>query len=66
MAAMATILDFRSERFELFVIYKSPWWFLPSYKSIGPSVQEKKWKMDFQDGRRGISNRNDFSYFRST
>ena len=32
-------------------IYKSPWWFLPSFKSIGLSVQEKKRKIDFQDGR---------------
>ena len=31
-------------------IYKSPRSFLPSVKSIGLSVQEKKWKIDFQDG----------------
>ena len=51
MAAMATIWDFLSERFELFLIYKSPWCFLPSFESIGFSVQKKKWKIDFQDGR---------------
>ena len=27
--------------------------FLPSFKLIGPSVQELKRKIDFQDGRRG-------------
>ena len=37
----------------LVLIYKSPWWFLPSFKSIGFSVQEKKWKIDFPDSRHG-------------
>ena len=44
MVAMATILDFRFERFWLFLIYKSPWCFLPSFESIGFSGQEKKQK----------------------
>ena len=47
---MAAILDFGSGRFLLFLIYKSPQCFLPSFKSIGLSVQEKKQKIDFQDG----------------
>ena len=51
MAAMAAIWDFLSQRFELFLIYKSPRCFLPSFESIGPSVQKKKGKIDFQDGR---------------
>ena len=32
-----------------FFIYKSPLCFLPSFKSLGLSVQEKKPKTDFQD-----------------
>ena len=43
------ILYFRSEWFKLFLICKSPRWFIPSFKSTGLSVQ-KKWKIDFQDG----------------
>ena len=35
------------------LIKKSPWCFLPSFKSIGLSVQEKKRKTDFQDDRHG-------------
>ena len=50
MAAIAAIWDFLSQRFELFLIYKSPRCFLPSFESIGLSVQ-KKVKIDFQDGR---------------
>ena len=54
MATMAAILDFWLERFYLFIylflIYKSPLCFLPSFKSIGLSVQEKKQKTDFQNG----------------
>ena len=53
MVAMAAILDFRSARFSLFLIYKSPRCFLPSFKSISLSVQEKKRKTGFQDGRHG-------------
>ena len=53
MAAIAAILDFRSEQFQLFLIYKSPKCFLPSFESIGLSVQEKKPKIDFQDGHHG-------------
>ena len=36
-----------------FVIYKSPQGFLPSFMSIRLSVHEKKWNIDFQDGRHG-------------
>ena len=53
MATMAAILDFRSEQFQLFLMYKSPQYFLPSFKSIGLLVQEKKWKIDFQFGFHG-------------
>ena len=53
MAAMAAILDFRSAQFWLFFIYKSPRCFLASLESIGLSVQEKKRKIDFQDGGHG-------------
>ena len=35
------------------LIYKSPKYFLPSFKSTGLSVQEKKRKIDFQDGCHG-------------
>ena len=34
-------------------MYKSPRCFLPSFKSIGLFVQEKKRKIDFQDGGHG-------------
>ena len=44
------IWDFLSQRFELFLIYKSPRCFLPSFESIGLSVQKRKGKIDFQDG----------------
>ena len=47
----AAIWDFLSQRFELFLIYKSPRCFLPSFESIGLSVQKKKGKIGFQDGR---------------
>ena len=50
---MAAILDFLSERFSLVLIYKSPQYFLPSFKSIGFPVLEKKRKIDFQDGGHG-------------
>ena len=53
MATRAAILDFRSARFKLFLIYKSPRCFLASLESIGLSVQEKKRKIDFQDGGHG-------------
>ena len=51
MAAMAAIWDFLSERFELILIYKSLRCYLPSFESIGLSVQKKKRKIHFQDGR---------------
>ena len=50
---MAAILDFRSERFYLFLIYKSPRCFLPGKKSNGLSLLEKKRNIDFQDGGKG-------------
>ena len=53
MATMAATLDFLSKRFSLFLIYKSRWCFLPSFESVGFSIQEKKWKIDFQDGGHG-------------
>ena len=53
MAAMMAILDFRSKQFKLFQIYKSPKCFLPSFESNDFSVQEKKRKIGFQDGRHG-------------
>ena len=54
MAAMAGHLGFPiSTIFQLFFIYKSPRCFLASLESIGLSVQEKKRKIDFQDGCHG-------------
>ena len=50
---MTAILDFQSELFKLYLIYKSPGCFLPSYETNGLSVQEKKQKTDFQDGSHG-------------
>ena len=50
---MAAILDFWSEQFTLFLIYKSAQSFLPSLESVGISVQKKKQKLDFQDGSHG-------------
>ena len=47
MATTAAIFDFRLERF---LIYRLPRCFLPSFKSIGLLVQEKKGKIDFQEG----------------
>ena len=48
-------LSFRLERFELFLICKSPWYFLSSLQSICFSVQEKRFKIDFQEGSLGFS-----------
>ena len=50
---MAASLDLQSARFKLFLIYKSPQCFLPSFKSTGLSVKEKRRKIDFQDGCHG-------------
>ena len=50
MAAMVAILDFRSEQFKLFLIYKSPRCFLSSFKSTELWVQKEERKIDFQDG----------------
>ena len=52
---MEAILDIGAEPFYLFLIYKLPRYFLPSFESIGFSVEEKKCKIDFQDsGRLGF------------
>ena len=53
MAARATILDFWSEWFKLFLINKYLRYFLLNFKSIGLSIQEKKFKIDFQDSNYG-------------
>ena len=53
MAPMVAILDFQSEQFKLFYIYKSSQRFLPSFESIGLSIQEKKRKIEFQNGCHG-------------
>ena len=64
---MLAFLDFRSEQFFFpFMIYKSPQCFLSSFKSIGLSVQDKKWKIVFK--RRPwrtswIFDLNNFSYY---
>ena len=50
MATTAAIMDFW---LELFLISNSPLYLLPSFESFGPSVQEKKQKIDFQDGHHG-------------
>ena len=50
---MVAILDLQSARFKLFFIYKSPQCFLPSFETTGFLVQEKKRKIDFQDGSHG-------------
>ena len=56
-AAMVAIFDFRSARFQLFLIYMSLLTcyrcFLASLESIGLSVQEKKRNIDFLDGCHG-------------
>ena len=53
MSAMDATLDFSSERFLLFIIYKSSRCYLLSFKSICLSVLEKNRKVDFQDGHHG-------------
>ena len=50
---MEPLLDFLSEKFSYFLIYKLPRDFLPSFESFGLSVQEIKGKIDFQDGHYG-------------
>ena len=49
---MKAILAFQSEQMKLFLIYKSPRYFL-MFRKIGLLVQEKKQKIDFQDGHHG-------------
>ena len=53
MVVMAAILDLLLERFYLFLNSKSPWCFLPSFKSVGILVQEKKRTIDFQGEHKG-------------
>ena len=53
MAAMAVILNFPSEQFYLFFMYKSHRSFLQSFMSVSFSFQEKKRKIDFYDGGHG-------------
>ena len=53
MATVAAMLHFQSEQVYVFLIYMSPWYFIPSFKSIGLSVQEKQLKKDVQDGGYG-------------
>ena len=50
MAAMAGILDFRSEKKLAIFIYKSPRYCQLTFESIVLLVQEKKFKTNFQDG----------------
>ena len=47
---MVASLDLRSARFYLFLIYEPPQCFLPSFESTDLSFQEKRRKIDFQDG----------------
>ena len=67
MATIAAIWDFLLQRFELFLLYKSPRCFVPSFKSIGLSVHQKKGKNRFSRWPSWqpswISDRDDFSYF---
>ena len=55
------ILDFQF-KILLFFIYKSPSYFLPSFESTGLLVQDKKFKIDFQDGCHLGFSMKDFSY----
>ena len=58
-------LGFLTGTILLFLIYKSPRYFLQSFESFGISVQTK-FNIDFQDGGAWISNWNNFCYFWST
>ena len=67
MVAIAAIWDFLSQRFELFFYLQVTRCFLPSFESIGLSVQKKKGKIDFQDGRHlGFPNGTILAIFIST
>ena len=48
MAVVAANIDFWQKQFQLFLIYKPPWYFLPCFQSTGISIQEMKFKIDFQ------------------
>ena len=65
IADRAAFLDLWSKRLSYFLIYRSPRYFQISFESTDLSVQEKKRKIDFQDGGlpSWISDRNDFSHF---
>ena len=59
-------LNYDRNDLKLFLFYKSPRCFLPSFKSIGFAVQEKKRNRFLRCAPRQpswISDRNDFSYF---
>ena len=43
----------RNDFNHLFFINKSPRYFIPNFESVGFLVQEKKFKIDFQDGGHG-------------
>ena len=53
MATVTAIIGFRSKRFWLFCILRWPLYQRPSFESTGHSVQEKKFRIAFQDGGRG-------------
>ena len=44
---MAGNIDFWKKQFQLFLIYKPPWYFRPCFESAGISIQEK-FKIDLQ------------------
>ena len=54
MVDMLAILDFQLEQIYLLLICKLSHYFLSSFESIGLSFQNKKRKIDFQDGRTGF------------
>ena len=47
MAVVAVNMDFWQKQFQLFLIFKPPWYFLPCFESNGISIQEK-FNIDFQ------------------
>ena len=49
MAVVAANIHFWWKSFQLFLIHKLPWYFLPCFESTGISIQEKKLKIDFQE-----------------
>ena len=51
---MTSILDFRSKRVKLFLIYKLPRYFLPNFVSVGISFRRGSAKILFQCGHLGF------------